>query len=652
MHLPTSRPVPRPLRIAGLGFLLLLSALPLAAQTGAAPPRTLVRDVRLAADAEPVSLLLSQGHIEGVLDATAPTPPAVREVDGQGLMALPAFIDATSSTGCATPEPKVDQDRPLKENRDVRIDMRRANRKGIQPAFRAVDVLAIEEAVAEHYREAGFGTLLSAPGGELLAGTSALVATREAAARDLVVEPAVFAHAAFQASGGGYPSTLMGYHAQLRQFFLDCAHHARLEQRYEQGRPGVRPPYDLELDAGRAILDGELLLVCEAESARDVERWIKLADEFGFRIAISGGREAWKLADTLAARQIPVLLTLDWGDEVEDPEAAGKSEEETPAPEAEAPAEGEPPQASPAAGAEPEQEPESAAEAEPEPAQEPEPAAESAQEPAAEPAEPEIPEQYLEPLRVRVERRRLWEEGRDCAIRLHEAGVRFAFGTADEKPDELLDHVRELIEAGLDRDAAIAALTTTAAELMGVESRLGRIAPGYDATFALWTKDPADEKAKVARIFVDGFTQEFDVEAEDESPPAEGVDVTGTWALVFPDAEEGAPDSATLEITMEEDGTVEGTLTAVVPDLAEPIVTELEGRLAGTTLTLEGRVELGPGMPSLGLSIELEVDEDAVEGQVTTSQGGELDTSAVKGKRESAGPGRGRQPRRRREEVR
>ena len=61
------------------------------------------------------------------------------------------------------------------------------------------------------------------------------------------------------------------------------------------------------------ILSGETVLLCDAESHRDMERWIKLSDEFGFEIAVSGGRDAWRLAETLANRDIPVVLTLDWG---------------------------------------------------------------------------------------------------------------------------------------------------------------------------------------------------------------------------------------------------------------------------------------------------------------------------------------------------
>ena len=70
--------------------------------------------------------------------------------------------------------------------RRVLIDMRQANRKGIQPSFRAAEVFALDDKLAETYRQNGFAALLSAPRGEILAGASALATTRDAAARDVM----------------------------------------------------------------------------------------------------------------------------------------------------------------------------------------------------------------------------------------------------------------------------------------------------------------------------------------------------------------------------------------------------------------------------------------------------------------------------------
>ncbi|MFT5048819.1 MAG: hypothetical protein ACI8QZ_000206 [Chlamydiales bacterium] len=268
-----------------------------------APQPYALQGVRLSLEDETLrTLILRDGLIEAVLDVGAQIPAGCKRLDGEGLIALPAFIDAYTHTGCETPEPAIDMDRPTAVIANAPIDMREANRKGIQPSFASVDVLALGDAGADAHRGTGFGLLLSAPAEQILSGKSALATTRDAAVRDVIVRAEVFQHAAFRASGSGYPSTVMGYHAQLRQLFYDAQRHEELTDRVAAGKRGARPNFDRDLDAGAELLGKRMRLVCEAESVRDIRRWMRLADEFGLQIAISGGREAWKRGRARAPR--------------------------------------------------------------------------------------------------------------------------------------------------------------------------------------------------------------------------------------------------------------------------------------------------------------------------------------------------------------
>ena len=349
---------------------------------------------------------------------------------------------------------------------------------------------------------------------------------------------------------------------------------------------------DADLAAASPLLSGERLLVCEANTLGAMQRWLSLAREFDLAIGFSGGNEAWRMVDAVAEADLPVFMTLDWGDEVDDPNA----EEEEDAEEGEGEAADDEPEASEEeADAEEPSEPESGDEV-------------SADE--EEEADADSVFEYEEPLGIREDRRRLWEEKRDSTLRLAEAGVRFAFGTAEKSPSELLGNVRDLVEAGLDRETALNALTHGAASMLGVGERLGRIQPGYDATLALWTKHPLEEKAKVAVLFVDGFPYEFDV--EETGAPDEGVDAGGEWSMKSEGAGEG-PDSFTLVLEMEDDGSVSGTIVAEGEEDADEV--DLEGHVSGTTLTLEGTADYE------GFAIEMKVsvtlDGDEFEGQLS-----------------------------------
>jgi imidazolonepropionase-like amidohydrolase len=60
------------------------------------------------------------------------------------------------------------------------------------------------------------------------------------------------------------------------------------------------------------------------------------------------------------------------------------------------------------------------------------------------------------------------------------------------------------VKHGLDRDAALQALTINPARIVGIDDRLGSIEPGKDADLVIWSGDPLDVPSRVERAFVDG----------------------------------------------------------------------------------------------------------------------------------------------------
>ena len=585
------------------------------AQAPARPQFHAVRNVRLvdAADATKVTLVLRDGRITDIADAASEPPIGSRVIDGQGLLALPAFIDAYTHAGCATPAPAIDRDLAPKPNADVWIDMREADRKGVEPSFHAADAFKLEEEVKKRYRSTGFGALVSAPHGQLLSGASALVSTRDAATRDLLLLPVAFEHAGFECTGPGYPSTLMGSIAQLRQFFLDAQRNRLLAERRSAGKTGSRPAYDTDVEAIAPVLDKHRRIVCEAETAGDIERFIALADEFQLDIAISGGREAWKRASLLAARKIPVILTLEWGEEIEDPHAKDKQEPER----KDEASKVEKPEASKPEKPELQKRPPS-----------PESNKPAVEQPKAEPTQPaqtsekkgetiaasgvKTPDKdastYEEPLRVREEKRRLWEESRDCAIKLDQAGVVFAFGSGKSSSKDLVEHVRTLVEKGLPVASAVRALTTTPAQWLGLPSNLGKIERGFDATIALWSANPLTSKdAKLAWLIVEGFPYEQEQKSNElKGKPDEGVDISGKWTFDF---ESPAAKPAKGELEMKHDGSVKGTIRYRNPADDSEMAGTFEGHVAGKKVKLEGSVKIGEYQAHVEIEGEIQGDE-------------------------------------------
>jgi imidazolonepropionase-like amidohydrolase len=133
-------------------------------------------------------------------------------------------------------------------------------------------------------------------------------------------------------------------------------------------------------------------------------------------------------------------------------------------------------------------------------------------------AEPDQEREKDLPRRIRDEHRRLRGEEVATARRLHEAGVRFAFSTGglsgDRPWEKFQTNLRNAIDAGLPADAALAALTTVPAALLGAEGQLGRIAAGRPAHLAVMTGDFNNPATQVRMVFADGVRYEIDASAE------------------------------------------------------------------------------------------------------------------------------------------
>jgi len=88
---------------------------------------------------------------------------------------------------------------------------------------------------------------------------------------------------------------------------------------------------------------------------------------------------------------------------------------------------------------------------------------------------------------------------------LAKAGVTFAFesaGLAD--PKDFVKNAAKAVKAGLAEDAALRALTITAATMAGAGDRLGSIEKGKIANLIVTDGNLFDEKTKITRVFVDG----------------------------------------------------------------------------------------------------------------------------------------------------
>jgi Amidohydrolase family len=137
-------------------------------------------------------------------------------------------------------------------------------------------------------------------------------------------------------------------------------------------------------------------------------------------------------------------------------------------------------------------------------------------------ADPEA-EQTLRELRFR-------DRAPSSPAVLAKSGVKFAFYSGGlTAPKDILKNVRTAIAAGLAPDAALRALTSDSAEILGVSGRMGSIAPGKIANLVVTDGDIFGEKTKVKHVFVDGRWFEVHEEPAADKPGDHKSDEPPGW---------------------------------------------------------------------------------------------------------------------------
>ncbi len=84
-------------------------------------------------------------------------------------------------------------------------------------------------------------------------------------------------------------------------------------------------------------------------------------------------------------------------------------------------------------------------------------------------------------------------------VRLHEAGVKIAFGTDGGSPWAVHQELEDMVRAGMSPSDVIVAATKNSAELLRIDD-LGTIAPGMSADFVVLDANPLDDITNTRRI--------------------------------------------------------------------------------------------------------------------------------------------------------
>jgi imidazolonepropionase-like amidohydrolase len=300
---------------------------------GEGPSTYVLRDARIVRVSGPViehgTIVVRDGLIEAVGENIAP-PADAWVIECKGLTVYPGLVDALSNWGLTnTPAPAVAAAGGRGGGRaqaavvstpvataTVTITPAPARGPEDRPSNvaynKAADQIFPTDRNIESARNGGYTAAVTFPTGNIFAGQGSVISLAGDRAGDMVIVPSVgqmitLANRGFGGGGGGYPGSLMGSIAYVRQIYLDAEHYKLAKSIYEKNPQGLpRPAYDRTLEG---VLASDRVML-PAERSVEVERMIAFAKEMKMNVVLYGGHEAWRDTDLLKKTNTPVLVSL------------------------------------------------------------------------------------------------------------------------------------------------------------------------------------------------------------------------------------------------------------------------------------------------------------------------------------------------------
>jgi imidazolonepropionase-like amidohydrolase len=220
------------------------------------------------------------------------------------------------------------------------------------------------------------------------------------------------------------------------------------------------------------------------------------------------------------------------------------------------------------------------------------------------------------------------------AAQLEKAGILFGFSTADAKAADVQKNLKAMLDNGLSKKAALAALTTNPAAILGVSGMVGTLEKGKLANLVLTTDTLFKEEAQIKHVIADGYVFDYEVkkkavkaEAATAKPEAasNAVTVEGVWEYTS----ETPAGSSGGEITLKrENGVLGGSITYDDPTGSGKASAPIKNAsINGKALSFEFDVAAG-GM-SLTVTISGEINGKTMEGSLSVPQMGSFPVKAT-----------------------
>jgi imidazolonepropionase-like amidohydrolase len=252
------------------------------------------------------TLIVRDGVIRAVGDV--PVPADAQTLDMQGMTLYPGFIDGWTTYGMPKPPEGGAEQKPAEVRGPQYWNPQ------VQSAQRAALLFVPDPKAAEKLRGQGFTTVLTVPARGIFRGTSALVNLGAGTPNSQIVRADVAQHITFERDGNeeGYPSSLMGVIALIRQTLLDAQWYQSARTAYAKNPALQRPETNEALAALEGPITGRMPVFMETTDEIALLRADRIAREFSLKLVPRGSGREYRRLDAVGATGRFLVLPLNF----------------------------------------------------------------------------------------------------------------------------------------------------------------------------------------------------------------------------------------------------------------------------------------------------------------------------------------------------
>ncbi|MEP6551459.1 MAG: amidohydrolase family protein [Gemmatimonadales bacterium] len=241
------------------------------------------------------TVVITNGKITAV-GPNIPIPAGAQRIDATGKTVTPGFINSSTQLG-------VQEVSAVNNTRD----MSARGKDNIAAAFTVWEGLNPNSVMLAPARKDGVTSFVVIPTGGLVAGQAAFLDLVPGTTTDMIIKAPVAMVAEIgdpQSAGVDSRGELI---VKLRELLDDTKFFQTHRDAFDRAQTRPFAASRLDLEAMIPVIQGRLPLIVTVDRASDIDAALRLAREYGVKLIISSGAEAWMVADRLAASRIPVL---------------------------------------------------------------------------------------------------------------------------------------------------------------------------------------------------------------------------------------------------------------------------------------------------------------------------------------------------------